>query len=148
MQRGEVAPEFELPDQHGVPRRLSRLLAVGPVVLFFYPDASSSGCTAEMCSVRDLDAEFAAAGAQRIGISRDHVAAQAKFARTNGLGFPLLADVDGTVCTAYGVARNLRVAPVKRHTVVIGADAVVREVFRSEFRFTAHAEKALATLQG
>ncbi|SDY37980.1 peroxiredoxin Q/BCP [Modestobacter sp. DSM 44400] len=146
MKRGEIAPEFELPDHDGVPRRLSTLLGAGPVVLFFYPEASSSGCTAEMCSVRDLDGQFAAAGAQRVGISRNTVPEQKKFAHSNGLGYPLLADVNGAVCAAYGVARNLRAAPVKRHTVVIGADGVVREVFRSGFRFTAHADKALVAL--
>lgn len=146
MKRGDVAPDFELPDQDGVPRRLSTLLESGPVVLFFYPLASSGGCTTEMCTVRDQAARFAAVGAQRIGMSRDTVEAQKAFAERNGFDYPLLADVDGSVCEAYGVKRNLAAAPVKRHTVVIGTDGRVRDVVKSEFRFAKHADKALAAL--
>ena len=146
MKPGDVAPEFELPDQDGVPRRLSTMLQSGPVVLFFYPLASSGGCTTEMCSVRDQQARFAALGAQRVGISRDSVEAQKAFAEGNHFDYPLLADVDASVCEAYGVKRNFGAAPVKRHTVVIGTDGTVTDVFKSEFRFAAHADKALAAL--
>jgi peroxiredoxin Q/BCP len=147
MKTGDVAPEFELPDQHGQPVRLSELLRSGPVALFFYPLASSGGCTKEMCGVRDRSAEFESLGARPIGISRDPVERQRVFAEREGLGFPLLADVDGAVCTAYGVARSLSAAPVKRHTVVIGTDGRVTDVVRSEFRFGAHADRAVAALR-
>ncbi|MPR00410.1 redoxin domain-containing protein [Modestobacter sp. I12A-02628] len=146
MKTGDVAPEFELPDQDGVLRRLSTMLESGPVVVFFYPLASSSGCTTEMCTVRDQSAQFAAVGAQRVGVSRDSVESQKRFAVSNGFDYPLLADVDGTMCEAYGVKRNLSAAPVKRHTVVIGTDGIVKDVFKSEFRFSKHADKALAAL--
>ncbi|MDA8340734.1 MAG: redoxin domain-containing protein, partial [Actinomycetota bacterium] len=49
MHVGDVAPDFELPDENGTPRRLSDYLASGPVVLFFYPAAMTPGCTAESC---------------------------------------------------------------------------------------------------
>jgi peroxiredoxin Q/BCP len=147
MKQTETAPDFELPDQFGVPRRLSTMLQDGPVALFFYPVASSGGCTKEMCGVRDRSAEFQAVGAQRVGISRDPVEAQLRFAEANGLDFPLLSDADGAVCDAYGVSRSLAAAPVKRHTVVIGADGRVADVVKSEFRFGKHAEKALDALR-
>jgi peroxiredoxin Q/BCP len=147
MRPDDVAPDFELPDQFGVPRRLSTLLADGPVALFFYPVASSGGCTTEMCAVRDRSADFAAAGAQRVGISRDSVAAQLRFAEQNGFDFPLLSDADGAVCAAYGVGRSLAAAPVKRRTVVVGTDGRVADVVRSEFRFGKHAAKALDALR-
>jgi peroxiredoxin Q/BCP len=54
--------------------------------------------------------------------------------------------VDGAVCAAYGVSRGPAAAPVERHTVVIGSDGLVREVFGSEFRFSALAGQALAAL--
>ncbi len=146
MKTGDVAPEFELPDQDGAPRRLSTMLADGPVVLFFYPLASSGGYTTEMCSVRDEAAAFAAVGAQRVGISQDSVTAQKAFATGNGFDYPLLSDADGAVCTAYGTNRGWRAAPVKRHTVVIGTDGVVRDVIKSEFSFAGHAGKALSAL--
>jgi peroxiredoxin Q/BCP len=147
MRPTDSAPDFELPDQFGVPRRLSTLLQAGPVALFFYPLASSGGCTREMCGVRDRSAEFTGLGAQPVGISRDPVQAQHAFAQREGLDFPLLSDADGAVCTAYGVARSLAAAPVKRHTVVIGNDGRVTDVIRGEFRFGRHAARALAALR-
>jgi len=147
MKPNDQAPDFELPDQFGVPRRLSALLADGPVALFFYPVASSGGCTKEMCAVRDRSAEFESVGAQRVGISRDPVAAQLRFAEENGLDFPLLSDAGGAVCAAYGVGRTMAAAPVKRHTIVVGTDGRVADVVRSEFRFGRHAAKALDALR-
>jgi len=147
MKPNDAAPDFELPDQFGVPRRLSILLTDGPVALFFYPVASSGGCTKEMCAVRDRSADFQAVGAQRVGISRDSVAAQLRFAEENGLDFPLLSDADGSVCATYGVSRSMAAAPVKRHTIVVGADGRVTDVVRSEFRFGRHAAKALDALR-
>jgi peroxiredoxin Q/BCP len=105
---GDFAPDFELPDQHGDTVRLTRLLAAGPVVLFFYPLAMSRGCTAESCHFRDLAAEFKAAGASRVGISRDSVARQRQFDAEHHLGCPLLSDADGpwpppTDCTGISL---------------------------------------------
>ncbi len=147
MKQTDVAPDFELPDQFGISRRLSVMLQRGPVALFFYPVASSGGCTKEMCSVRDSSAEFEAVGAQRVGISRDPVAAQLRFAEENGLDFPLLSDADGAVCAAYEVSRSMASAPVKRQTIVVGTDGRVTDVVRSEFRFGKHAAKALDALR-
>lgn len=143
---GAVAPDFELLDQDGRPRRLSTLLADGPVVLFAYPAAMSSGCTAEACSFRDLTAEFAAVGAQVVGISTDSVAAQAQFARSSRLGFPLLSDEDGAVATSLGIKRRL-ITPVKRATLVIGTDRTILKVIASEFSMSVHADESLAFLK-
>ena len=76
MRTGDTAPDFELPDETGTARRLTDLLAGGPVVLFFYPAAMTRGCTQESCHFRDLAAEFAELGAQRVGISADSVEKQ------------------------------------------------------------------------
>ena len=148
MDTGDLAPDFELPDQDGTPRRLSALLAEGgPVVLFFYPAAMSPGCTAESCHFRDLAKEFAAVGAQRIGISRDRAEVQSEFADRNSLDYPLLADVDGAVATEFGVKRRLGPLAVKRHTFVIDVDRRVLAVIRSELRMAVHADKALEVLR-
>ena len=88
MDVGDVVDDFELPDETGTPRRLSALLADGPVVLFFYPAAMTTGCTKESCHFRDLGAEFAAVGAQRVGISRDSVDKQHQFSREARLRLP------------------------------------------------------------
>jgi peroxiredoxin Q/BCP len=150
MRKGDLVPDFELPDQDGVSRRLSDLLTDGPVVLFFYPAAMTAGCTKEACHFRDLAAEFAAAGAQRVGISRDGVERQKQFAGKHGFDYPLLADTDGAVARLFGVqranlARRLGV-PVKRETFVIGKDSRVVAVISSELNMDRHADEALRAL--
>jgi peroxiredoxin Q/BCP len=146
LKPGEVAPDFELPDESGESRKLSTLLQDGPVVLFFYPAAMTAGCTAEACHFRDLEKEFKEAGAQRIGISPDAVERQRRFADQNALGYPLLADADGQVARAFGVKRKIAITPVKRATFVIGTDRRVIEVIASEVRMSVHADKALEAL--
>jgi thioredoxin-dependent peroxiredoxin len=145
---GDLVDDFELPDQTGTPRRLSTLLADGPVVLFFYPAAMTSGCTRESCHFRDLAAEFAAAGAQRVGISRDPVAKQRQFAELNNFDYPLLSDADGRVTTALGVKRKLPLGALstKRMTFVIGTDRRILEVISSEMNMEQHADRALEVL--
>ncbi|MEB3030723.1 peroxiredoxin [[Mycobacterium] nativiensis] len=149
MKTGDTVADFELPDQTGTPRKLSALLADGPVVLFFYPAAMTPGCTKEACHFRDLAAEFAAVGAQRVGISADAVAKQAKFADQQGFDYPLLSDTDGTVATMFGVKRGLlgKLMPVKRTTFVIDTDRTVLDVIASEFSMDTHADKALELLR-
>ncbi len=144
---GSPAPDFTLPDETGTPRKLSDSLAKGPVVLFFYPVALSSGCTAQSCHFRDLAAEFEAVGAQRIGISTDPVDKQKEFSEAHNFDYPLLSDPEGTVAAAYGVKRRF-LTPVKRVTFVISADGKIDEVITSEFNMTTHADQALKTLQG
>jgi thioredoxin-dependent peroxiredoxin len=147
VKRGDTAPDFELPDQTGTQRRLSVLLADGPVALFFYPAAMTSGCTRESCHFRDLAAEFAEVGAQRIGISADRVDRQREFDEAHGLGFPLLSDVDRTVAEQFGVRRRMMPVPVKRSTFVIDTDRTVLDVISSELNMNVHADKALETLR-
>lgn len=147
MKAGDVVDDFELPDQNGKRRRLSELLGAGPVILFFYPAAMTSGCTAEACHFRDLATEFAAAGqAQPIGISADSVDRQRQFDAANGLGFPLLSDAELVVAERFGVRRRFGPISLKRHTFVVGTDARVLEVIRSEFSMAAHADRALEVL--
>jgi peroxiredoxin Q/BCP len=147
MDVGDVVDDFVLPDQSGTPRRLSELLATGPVVLFFYPAAMSRGCTAEACHFRDLAAEFAAAGAQPVGVSADAVERQQAFDAGNDLGFPLLSDPDRTVAAQFGAKRRIGAIPVKRQTFVIGADSRVLGVVRSELAMEKHADSALDILR-
>lgn len=150
MKTGDTVADFELPDQSGTLRRLSALLADGPVVLFFYPAAGTPGCTREACHFRDVASEFAAAGAARVGISTDPVGKQAKFADDHSFDYPLLSDSDGTVASAFGVKRGLlgKLMPVKRTTFVIDTDRTVLGVISSEFNFNTHADQALALLVG
>src|SRR5437870_239204 len=108
---GDTAPDFELPDETGTPRKLSALLAEGLVALFFYPAALSMGCTQESCHFRDLATEFSEVGAQRVGISADPVSKQKRFSDKHSLGYPLLSDVDRHVASAFGVKRSFGLTP-------------------------------------
>ncbi|MFJ8149833.1 peroxiredoxin [Streptomyces sp. NPDC096094] len=144
---GDTVDDFTLPDETGTPRSLSGLLADGPVVLFFYPAALTSGCTAEACHFRDLAAEFAAVGARPVGVSGDPVERQREFTGRHTLGMPLLSDADGAVRELFGVRRGFSLAPTKRVTFVIGKDRTLLEVVRSELRMNTHADRALAALR-
>ncbi|MBL7495593.1 peroxiredoxin [Frankia sp. CNm7] len=148
MRVGDTAPDFELPDENGTPRKLSTLLEEGPVVLFFYPAAMTKGCTAESCHFRDLAAEFAKVGAQRIGISTDPVAKQKQFSDKHSFDYPLLSDEDGAVSREFGVKRSIDLLRVKRATFVIGKDRVLIDVISSELNMNIHADRALTALGG
>ncbi len=147
MEIGDKVEDFELFDQHGTPRRLSDSLAKGPVVLFFYPAAMTKGCTAESCHFRDLGAEFAALGAQRIGISADPVDKQRRFSDTYGFDYPLLSDPERATAQRFGVRRGFGPLPVKRWTFVISPESVLLAVIKSEISMASHADRALAALR-
>jgi thioredoxin-dependent peroxiredoxin len=145
MEIGDIAPDFELATDDGGTLKLSDALTKGPVVLFFYPKALTSGCTKESCHFRDLAAEFSNAGAQRIGISADKVDRQRKFSEKHSFDFPLLSDPDRSVAKQLGVARA--VLPFnKRVTFVIDTDRHIIGVIRSETNMEMHADEALKIL--
>jgi peroxiredoxin Q/BCP len=146
LSTGDQAPDFTLQDQTGQQVSLDALLADGPVVLFFYPKAMTSGCTKESCHFRDLAGEFAELGAQRVGISADKVDKQAAFDQKHSLGYPLLSDPDRKVASAFGVKRP---GPIfnKRATFVIGADRRVLAAISSETNMDVHADEALDVLR-
>jgi len=147
MQTGDVVADFELPDETGTKRRLSELLQGGPVALFFYPAAMTTGCTRESCHFRDLKAEFAAVGGQRIGISADSVDKQRQFSEKHSFDFPLLSDPDRVVATQFGVKRGLSILPNKRSTFVIDTDRRLLAVISSEINMNTHADRALEVLR-
>src|SRR6185437_7673572 len=174
MIAGEKAPDFTLYDHSGRPRTLSAFLSEGPVVLFFFPLASSPICTAQACHFRDLSNEFARVGARRVGISTDTVDRQAHFAQQRSFDYPLLSDEDGVVSELFGVRRGrfarlrrsvvareaarhgrhtrrrgllARLLPVRRTTFVIDADRTILKVVANELRASVHADQALWFLQ-
>lgn len=99
---GDLAPEFTLDDQDGNPVSLSALRG-SRVVLYFYPEAMTPGCTTEACDFRDNLNSFASAGVRVLGISKDDVAKLKRFAERDRLNFTLLSDEDLAVQQAYGV---------------------------------------------
>lgn len=147
METGDTAPAFTLDDETGTPRSLDGLLESGPVVLFFYPQAMTAGCTAEACHFRDLAAEFKALGATPVGVSHDSVERQAEFAAKHSFGYPLLSDPDGKVAEGFEVKRKLGIIATKRKTFVIGEGRKILGAFKSEMNMNAHADKALELLR-
>jgi peroxiredoxin Q/BCP len=100
--QGDLAPDFELPDQDGRAVKLSDFRGQA-VVVYFYPKAATPGCTTQACGVRDHRADYEQANAVVLGISPDPVAKVKKFHDKEGLNFSLLADADHAVAESYGV---------------------------------------------
>lgn len=98
---GDKAPAFNLPDADGNNVKLSDYKG-RKVVVYFYPAASTPGCTKQACDFRDSRAELNEAGIDVVGISPDKPEKLAKFRDAEGLTFPLLSDPERKVLTAYG----------------------------------------------
>jgi thioredoxin-dependent peroxiredoxin len=137
---GDVAPDFEAPDQDGHAFRLSSLRGA-PVVLYFYPKADTPGCTIEAKGFRDHLSEFRAKGIQVVGVSTDECAEQKAFATKYGLNFTLVADAEKQVGKKYGVLNPRGTA--RRVTFLIGKDGKVAEVVDSSSAET-HVARAQA----
>jgi peroxiredoxin Q/BCP len=130
---GDKAPNFTLSDQDGNEVKLSSLRG-RKVVLYFYPKADTPGCTTQACGVRDHAADYDAAGAVVLGVSRDPVERIAKFDGKHSLGFRLLSDADHAVAEAYGVwveksMYGRKFMGMQRSTFVIDPKGKVTHVF-------------------
>lgn len=150
MQVGDVVEDFVLPDQDGVPVRLSDFLGK-PVVLFFYPKADTPGCTIEACGFRDQFAKLEQAGAVVLGISRDTVKAQKKFKDKYNLPYTLLADSEQEIVNRFGLVKpkmmyGKQVTGVARTTYLIGPDGRLIHVFEN-VKPEGHAEEVLELLK-
>ena len=100
LEAGQLAPSFTLPDQNGNPVSLSDY-AGKKVILYFYPAASTPGCTKQACDFRDSLASLSASGYVVLGVSKDAPAKLKKFETNEALTFPLLSDPELTVHNAY-----------------------------------------------
>lgn len=126
---GQPAPSFGLPDVDGNTVSLSDF-AGRKVILYFYPAASTPGCTTQACDFRDNMASLKSAGYVVLGISKDKLPALQKFAENESLGFPLLSDEDLSVHNAYGAfgeksMYGKTVMGVIRSTFVIDQEGVI-----------------------
>lgn len=102
LKLGDTAPDFALTDQKGKTVKLKDLRGK-KVVVYFYPKADTPGCTTQSCALRDAEPDLKKLKAKVLGISPDKPEKQLKFDEKYGLGFPLLADEDHKVASAWGV---------------------------------------------
>lgn len=116
----EAVPDFVLPDQNGQTHRLADYKGKW-VVLYFYPEDDTPGCTDEACSLRDAFTELQKHGVVILGVSKDTTESHNAFAQKHNLNFPLLADVDSEVSAAYGVWDMDRQG-INRETFLIDPD--------------------------
>ena len=131
LEAGTLAPGFTLPDQHGRHLTLSSLRG-GKVLLYFYGEASTPACTKQACDFRDSLGVFAAAGYRVVGVSRDEIDAQERFARAERLNFPILSDPERRVHELYGTFGEKQmygrtVTGVIRSTFVIDESGVIEQ---------------------
>ncbi|HET6709564.1 thioredoxin-dependent thiol peroxidase [Amycolatopsis sp.] len=146
---GDEAPDFTLPDSEGKEVSL-RDFRGRSVVVYFYPAASTPGCTKQACDFRDNLAELNDAGYQVIGISPDKQAKLAKFVENESLTFPLLGDPEKSVIEAwgaYGEKKNYgkTYLGVIRSTFVVDADGKIAHAFYN-VRATGHVAKLIRDL--
>jgi len=128
---GNPAPEFELADQSGQLHSLEDYRNQW-VVLYFYPKDGTPGCTTEACAFRDNIFAFRKMNTQILGVSLDDVESHKSFAEENSLPFPLLADVDGELSTAYGVkTRKFGMTVAKRQTFIIAPNGDIAKHYET-----------------
>lgn len=146
VETGAKAPDFSLPRDGGGTVSLSDYTGK-PVVLFFYPKASTPGCTTEARDFTALLGEFEAAGAVVLGCSKDSVKKQENFAAKQDLATALLSDAEGDVCERYGVWGEKKMygksfMGIVRTTYLIGPDGKVARVW-SPVKVAGHAQEVL-----
>lgn len=139
---GKPAPDFTAPAQDGKAVHLAAFRGKS-VVIYFYPKDETPGCTKEACSFRDAWQALATTGAVLIGVSADSSESHLAFAEHYKLPFLLVTDSDGAIGRSYGVPFEGR---HRRQTIVVGADGIVRNVYR-KVDVTVHAAQILEDLK-
>jgi peroxiredoxin Q/BCP len=143
---GDQAPDFFGIDQDGKPHQLEDYKGK-KLVVFFYPKASTPGCTTEACDLRDNFERFKANNYELLGVSADSAKAQAKFKDKYELPFPLLADEDKSVINAFGVwgpkkFMGREYDGIHRTTFVIGENGIIEDVI-TDVKTKVHADQIL-----
>jgi thioredoxin-dependent peroxiredoxin len=151
VEEGAAAPDFELTSDTGDRVKLSNFLGK-PVVLYFYPEDDTPGCTAQACELRDDYSVFRERGAVVLGVSPDDEASHARFRDKYSLPFTLLADPDHSVSEEYGVwvEKNRfgrKTMGIKRSTFVIDEGGRIARAMYG-VKPEGHADRVLETLAG
>lgn len=148
---GEEAPGFEAPNQDGDLVKLSDLRE-RPLVLYFYPEDDTPGCTKEACAFRDDYSRYEEAGIMIVGVSTDSPRSHRKFIEKYNLPFPLIADEEAEIAKSYGVWGTKKVfgrdvTGIKRTTFVIDENDRISHIFHN-VRPAEHSQEILQAIQG
>lgn len=150
LAEGDRAPDFELPASTGGSARLSSLKGK-QVVLYFYPQDDTPGCTREACAFRDNLPKFDGLEAVILGVSKDSLDSHAKFINKYSLNFTLLSDEGLVAHKKYGTWKEKTnygrtYMGTERSTFVIGADGRIKKIFR-KVKVDGHEAEVLAALK-
>ncbi len=148
---GKTAPDFSLPCTSGETVTLRQFKGKKSLVLYFYPNDDTPGCTKEACQFRDLELDFNDVGAVIYGVSADDMESHKKFQYKHQLGFHLLSDVDAATCKAYGVwkQKNLygkKFMGIERTTFIIDKTGRVAQIY-PKVKVEGHVAEVLAFLR-
>ena len=144
---GSFIPAFTLPDQNGNMFNIGSLLGKKNMVIYFYPQDDSPGCTAQACAFRDQFEVFSAADAVIIGISSQSVKSHKAFAKKHRLSFTLLSDEGNKIRKQFGVPTNLLGLLPGRVTYVADKSGKVIYTFNSQLQTEKHVDEALRILK-
>ncbi len=146
---GDKVPNVSLPDEEGRPVSFADL--EGQVyVLYFYPKDDTPGCTKEACAFRDNFAQLGRLDAKVFGISRDDAESHRKFKEKFDLNFPLLSDLDGSVCDTFGVWKlrsmyGKEFMGIERSTFLVGKDGKIAKAWR-KVNVEGHVDEVIAAI--
>ena len=149
LKAGDMAPQFDLPDQDGNSVRLADLKGK-KVLVYFYPKASTPGCTVQACGLRDTKAELEKLNTVVLGLSPDPVPRLIKFVEKQSLNFTLLSDEDHAVADAFGVwglkkFMGKEYDGIHRISFLVNEEGVIEHVF-NKFKTKDHHEVVLTHL--
>jgi peroxiredoxin len=150
VETDQPAPDFSMPTDGGGHVSLADLRGK-TVVLYFYPKDDTSGCTKEAIAFKEALADFEAADAVIVGVSKDPVTKHDKFKAKHDLPFTLASDADSDVCERYGVWKEKSMygktyMGIERTTVLIDGAGVVRQVW-PKVKVAGHAEAVLEAVR-
>jgi peroxiredoxin Q/BCP len=149
LEAGAKLPDVGADTDAGTAVRLRDLGKQNTLVVYFYPRADTPGCTNETMQFRDLNGQFEKKGVTVLGVSRDAVKAQAKFKEKYGVPFALLADVESSICDAFGVIveKNMygkKSLGIQRSTFIV-KDGTIAKVW-PKVSVEGHAAEVLSSL--
>ncbi len=144
--QGKAAPDFDLPDQHGIFHTLKEYRGKW-LILYFYPKDDTPGCTTQAKNFTTDYQAFEKLGAVVVGASLDDIESHKAFAEKHQIPYTLLADKDEVMATAYGVVKKIPLMHyAKRQTFIIDPDGIIAK-FYEDVTASEHSQRVIADLK-